>query len=113
MFANSGAKIHGGILRSERKDLCFMFPFGASFSSVSQSALEKIWGTTFWGAYPFLLAAPSSLLAAAALAGEAAGLSTTHLAGRGLARNVRRQAGWWRGCGPSWTDPESGIAGGS
>ena len=56
----------------------------------THSALEKVWGSTFWGVYPFFLAPPSAWLAAAASAGEAAGLSATRWTGGGLARKVRR-----------------------
>ena len=38
---------------------------GSSISCHStQSALEKTWGSTFWGVYPFSLASPSAWLAA-------------------------------------------------
>ena len=71
----------------------------------------------FLGVYPFFLAAPSAYLAAAALAGEAAGLFATRWTGGGGGRGMcagrpRYRASWAHGCGPRSTDPESGTAGG-
>ena len=67
-------------------------PDGGSSTSChpTHRALEKVWGSTFWGVYPFFLAAPSAWLAAAASGGEAAGLSTTCWTGGQLARKVRK-----------------------
>ena len=67
-------------------------PDGGSSTSCqpTHKAFEKVCGSTFWGVYPFFLAAPCAWLAAAASAGEAAGLSATCWTGGGLARKVRR-----------------------
>ena len=67
-------------------------PDGGSSTSCQPThrAFEKVCGSTFWGINPFFLAAPCAWLAAAASAGEAAGLSATCWTGGGLARKVRK-----------------------
>ena len=65
----------------------------------TQSALEKTWGSTLWGMYPFFLVAPFAWLAALASAGEAAGLSVRYWTGGGLPRKVRKTSAMLGGLG--------------
>ena len=67
-------------------------PDGGSSTSCqpTHGAFEKVCGSIFWGVYPFFFAAPCAWLAAAALAGEVAGLSATYWTGGGLERKERR-----------------------
>ena len=67
-------------------------PDGGSSTSCQPThrAFEKTCGSIFWGVYPFFFAAPCAWLAAAASAGEVAGLAETRWTAGGLERKERR-----------------------